>query len=97
LTKSDGKAEWHDYIAADINKDGHVTANDALNILKFAVGLTDGPSADWVFVDGDADWSAIGRRNTGYEEGVWLEDVVADMSVNMTAILVGDVNGSYVV
>jgi hypothetical protein len=96
LTKSDGKAEWHDYIAADINKDGQATANDALNILKFAVGLTDGPSADWVFVDGDADWSTIGRRNTSYEEGVWLEDVVADMSVNMTGILVGDVNGSYV-
>jgi hypothetical protein len=96
LTKSDGTAVWHDYIAADINKDGQVTANDALNILKFAVGLTDGPSADWVFVDGDADWSTIGRRNTSYEEGNWLEDVVADMSVNMTAILVGDVNGSYV-
>jgi hypothetical protein len=96
LTKSDGTAGWHDYLAADINKDGQVTANDALNILKFAVGLTDGPSADWVFVDGDADWSAIGRRNTSYEEGIWLEDVVADMSVNMTGILVGDVNGSYV-
>jgi hypothetical protein len=96
LTKSDGKAEWHDFIAADINKDGQVTANDALNILKFAVGLTDGPSADWVFVDGDADWSAIGRRNTSYEEGIWLEDVVADMNVNMTGILVGDVNGNYI-
>ena len=96
LTKSDGTAAWHDYISADINKDGQVTANDALNILKFAVGLTDGPSADWVFVDGDADWSAIGRRNTSYEEGIWIEDVVADMSVNMTGILVGDVNGSYV-
>jgi hypothetical protein len=96
LTKSDGKAEWHDYLAADINQDGQVTANDALNILKFAVGLTDGPSADWVFVDGDADWSDIGRRNTSYEERIWLKDVVADVSVNMTAILVGDVNGSYV-
>ena len=96
LTKSDGKAEWHDYLAADINQDDQVTANDALNILKFAVGLTDGPSADWVFVDGDTDWSAIGRRNTSYEEGIWIDDVVADMSVNMTGILVGDVNGSYI-
>ena len=96
LNKSDGTAEWHDFIAADINKDGQVTANDALNILKFVVGLTDGPSADWVFVDGDADWSGIGRRNTSYEEGIWLEDVVSDMSVNMTSILVGDVDGSFV-
>jgi hypothetical protein len=53
-------------------------------------------TTDRVFVDGDADWSDIGGRNTSYEEGIWLEDVVADMSVNMTAILVGDVNGSYV-
>ena len=96
LNKSDGTAEWHDYIAADINKDGRVGADDALNILKFAVGLTEGPSADWVFVDGDADWSGIGRRNTSYEEGIWLEDVVSDMSVNMTSILVGDVDGSFV-
>ena len=35
-------------------------------------------------------------RNTSYEEGIWLEDVVSDMSVNMTSILVGDVNGSFV-
>jgi len=64
LDKSDGTSEWHDYIAADINKDGRVGADDALNILKFAVGLTDGPSADWVFVDGDADYSEVDRKNT---------------------------------
>ena len=61
LDKSDGTSEWHDYIAADINQDGRVGADDALNILKFAVGLDDGLSAEWVFVDSDADHSAIGR------------------------------------
>lgn len=96
LTKSDGTAEWHDYLAADINKDGRVGADDALDILKFAVGLTDGSSADWIFVDGDADWSGIGRRDTSYDEGVMLEDVLVDTSINMTGILVGDLDGSYV-
>jgi Ca2+-binding RTX toxin-like protein len=96
LDKSDGSSEWHDYIAADINKDGRVGADDALNILKFAVGLTDGPSADWVFVDGDADYSAIDRKNTDYDEGVLISDVVTDLSINMTGILVGDVDGSYI-
>ena len=95
LDKSDGTSEWHDYIAADINKDGRVGADDALNILKFAVGLTDGPSADWVFVDGDADYSAIDRKNTDYDEGILISDVMTDMSINMTGILVGDVDGSY--
>ena len=97
LTKSDGTAEWHDYIAADINMDGRVGADDALDILKFAVGLTDGAPADWIFVDGDADWSGIDRRNTDYDEGVMLEDVLVDTSINMTGILVGDLDGSYVV
>ena len=95
LTKSDGTAEWHDYLAADINKDGRVGADDALDILKFAVGLTDGSPADWVFVDGDADWSGVTRSNTSYDEGVMLEDVLVDTSINMTGILVGDLDGSY--
>jgi hypothetical protein len=96
LDKSDGTSVWHDYIAADINKDGRVGADDALNILKFAVGLTDGPSADWVFVDGDADHSGIDRSNTDYNEGIRISDVMTDMSINMTGILVGDVDGSYI-
>tara|TARA_R110000737_G_scaffold305106_1_gene312602 strand:+ start:1278 stop:4964 length:3687 start_codon:yes stop_codon:yes gene_type:complete len=96
LDKSDGTSEWHDYIAADINKDGRVGADDALNILKFAVGLTDGPSTDWVFVDGDADWSGINRGTTTYDEGIQLSDIMVDSSINMTGILVGDVDGSYI-
>lgn len=44
-----------------------------------------------------ADWSGINRENTPYEEGVSLENVVTDMSIDMTGILVGDVNGSYVI
>ena len=96
LDKSDGTSEWHDYIAADINQDGRVGADDALNILKFAVGLDDGPSAEWVFVDSDADYSGIGRSNTNYDQGVMLMDIFADTSINMTGILVGDVDGSYI-
>jgi len=96
LTKSDGTAEWHDYLAADINKDGRVGSDDALDILKFTVGLTDGAPADWIFVDGDADWSGIDRRNTSYDEGVVLEDVLVDTSVNITGILVGDLDGSFI-
>ena len=94
---TNGISEWHDYIAADINKDGRVGADDALNILKFAVGLTDGPSIDWVFVDADADWSAIDRSTTTYNEGIQLSDIMVDSSVDMTGILVGDVDGSYIV
>ena len=96
LDKSDGTSEWHDYIAADINKDGRVGADDALNILKFAVGLTDGPSIDWVFIDKNADWSGISRSATTYNEGIQLSDITADTSIDMTGILIGDVDGSYI-
>jgi hypothetical protein len=97
LAKSDGTAEWHDYIAADINQDGRVGADDALNILKVAVGLTDGPAADWVFVDGDADYSGVSRQNSEYVEGYLLDDVTQDVSVSLVGILVGDLDGSYIV
>ena len=96
LDKSDGTSEWHDYIAADINKDGRVGADDALNILKFAVGLTDGPPIDWVFIDKNADWSSINRSATTYNEGIQLSDIKSDTSIDMTGILTGDVDGSYI-
>ena len=70
-------------------------ADDALNILKYAVGLTDGPSADWVFVDKNADWSGIDRSTTTYNEGIQVSDITSDASIDMTGILVGDVYGSF--
>ena len=47
-------------------------------------------------VDGDADHSGIDRKNTDYDEGILLHDVMTDMYINMTGILVGDVDGSYI-
>jgi hypothetical protein len=43
----------------------------------------------------DADYSAIDRKNTDYDEGILISDVMTDLSINMTGILVGDVDGSY--
>ena len=97
LDKSDGTAEWHDYIAADIDKNGELSSFDALNILKYAVGLNEGPSIDWVFVDGEADWSEVDERSIEYDEGVQISELMFDVNVDLTGILVGDVDGSYVV
>jgi hypothetical protein len=95
LKKSDGTAEWQDYIAADINGDGAVSAFDALNILKAAVGLTDGPQPEWAFVDSDADYAQIDRRSVEYDEGIALESVASEASLGLTGLLIGDVDGSY--
>ena len=46
--------------------------------------------------DGDADYSEITRKNTDYDEGILINDMMTDMSINMTGILVGDVDGSYI-
>jgi hypothetical protein len=43
----------------------------------------------------DADYSAIDRKNTDYDEGILISDIMTDLSINMTGILVGDVDGSY--
>ena len=79
-----------------LSKDGCVGTDDALNILKYAVGLTDGPSVDWVFIDKNVDWSGIDRSTTTYNEGIQLSDITSDTSIDMTGILVGDVDGSYI-
>ena len=37
----------------------------------------------------------VDRKNTNYDEGILISDVMTDLSINMTGILVGDVDGSY--
>ena len=71
-------------------------ADDALNILKYAVGLTDSPPIDWVFIDKKPDWSSINRGATTYNEGIQLLDITATNSIDMTGILTGDVDESYI-
>ena len=75
----------------------NLSSFDALNILKYAVGLNEGPSIDWVFVDGEADWSEVDERSIEYDEGVQISELMFDVNVDLTGILVGDVDGSYVV
>ena len=87
-------ADAFHFIAADINRDGKVRADDALNILKYAVGFED-YEADWVFIDSAQDLSGVNKANVAYSEGVSIHDMNVDVEAELTAILVGDVDGSY--
>ena len=87
-------ADAFHFIAADINRDGKVRADDALNILKYAVGFED-YEADWVFIDSAQDLSGVTKANVAYSEGVSIHDMNVDVEAELTAILVGDVDGSY--
>ena len=87
-------ADAFHFIAADINRDGKVRADDALNILKYAVGFED-YEADWVFIDSAQDLSGVTKANVAYSEGISIHDMNVDVEAELTAILVGDVDGSY--
>jgi hypothetical protein len=95
LTRSDGTASWKDYVSADFNKDGKVTSVDALNILNFSVGL-DGGDPEWLFIDNNKDYSQIDEKNTSHSSGVVLTDSFSNTAINIEAILLGDVNSSFI-
>ncbi|NDH74970.1 MAG: hypothetical protein EBY53_10705, partial [Rhodobacteraceae bacterium] len=70
-------------------------SQDALAILKYAVGLTTTEQAEWVFVDSDGDYSDISRTDTSYAEGVTITELSSATDLSLTGILIGDVNDSY--
>ncbi len=86
-----GPATAENYIAADITRDGSVNALDALAILQVAVGQPSAHNAEWVFLDANADLSGISRSNVTYETGAEVTIVDSDLSVDMTSILLGNI------
>lgn len=94
LKTSDGSNSSLDYVAADFNKNGKVSAHDALGLHKYTLGLGD-LAADWVFVDSAGDYSSITKSNVTYDEGFSAQNITADLNISMTGILLGDVNDTY--
>ena len=93
LNPSWGPATPMDMIAADIDGNGSITTADALAILRAAVGLPGQHSPHWVFLDPDADHSAITRQNVSYETGIEIAAAEAGQALDLTAVLVGQVQG----
>jgi hypothetical protein len=90
-----GQSDAFTFISADFNQNGRVTAQDALDILRFVVNSPDALQADWAFVNTDGDYSAVTKSNVIYEEGVTIDSLLGDTAVNLTGILRGDVNDSF--
>ena len=93
LNPSWGPASAMDMIAADITGDGRVTTADALEILRAAVGLESEHRPHWVFLDPEADHSAITRNDVAYETGIEIAAPDAGQALDVTALLVGQVQG----
>ena len=51
-----------------------VRADDALNILKYAVGFEE-YEAQWVFVDSSQDLSGVSKASVDYSDGLSIEDI----------------------
>lgn len=94
LTPSSGVVTGEQLIAADIDQNGAVNVYDALDILKTAIGLSVSNGPQWVFVDADADLSALTSGNVSYQEGIDHGALTANASLDFTGILIGDVDGS---
>ena len=94
------KVSPYQYIAADVNEDGRVSAADALSILKMAVNLEGAPDRSWHLVDDTLslwdrtnDNSILSRDNVDWALVSSIRSSVEN--VNFTAVLSGDVNGSW--
>ncbi|MGY6536623.1 MAG: Ig-like domain-containing protein [Pararhodobacter sp.] len=91
LAPSWGPAAPLDFIAADIDQDGAVTALDALEVLRFAVGSHSASQPRWVFLDSEADLSAIDRTNAAVDTGIRIDALTAGLTdVSMTGVLLGN-------
>ncbi|MFM9969960.1 MAG: hypothetical protein ACKVQK_16335, partial [Burkholderiales bacterium] len=80
--------------------DGKVTAADALEILKVSVGIN-AIQPSWVFVPTDAAFNpnlaSMNRTSVSYKNEINLASLTAPTAASVTAILVGDVNNSWLI
>ncbi|MEN9761857.1 MAG: hypothetical protein RI906_1683, partial [Pseudomonadota bacterium] len=95
----------YQFLAADVNGDGRVSAADASAILKMAVKRTDAPAREWLFVNESHDfWNEsvpdggafITTRSAVPKDAVMPRavEITDGVPLNLVAVLKGDVNGS---
>ncbi len=84
-------------IAADINKDGKITASDLVELRKLILGTTTGfaNNNSWRFVDKGYTFQNVSfAQGEAFPETYNIENLTADMITDFTAVKVGDVNGN---
>jgi len=82
-------------IAADVNQNGRVTSSDALDILKLAVQHETAPDEQFIFLDDTLVAGDISKGPVRYTDDI--SDVIESdtYDVDIVAVLLGDVDGSY--
>jgi len=86
----------YQYLAADINHDGKVRANDALNILKMAVGIESAPAEEWIFVSKAVAGKTMDRSHVDWSDIAPTIDFNHNsIELDLIGIVKGDVDGSW--
>ena len=90
LSVSGRETEALDFIAADVNQDGVIDAQDTTAVLRAALGHETDHGPRWVFIDDAADLSALERDNSAIETGFRVDEIDSDIAdLAMTGILLG--------
>ena len=84
-----------DLIASDFNRDGKVDTMDVKAIREYSLGLTGSKEAEWALVTDD-DLTGNTTSNVDYDLDITLTNLTSDTQIDATAILIGDVNNSFV-
>ena len=94
----DHQAQW---IAADVDKNGTVQAKDAWLINRYAVSryASDSSIGNWEFIKQDTSLEELDRSSSTMPDNSKVESIsigANSQELNLTAILRGDIDGSYV-
>jgi Ca2+-binding RTX toxin-like protein len=89
----------YQFIAADVDANGKVSAADVLSILKMAVGLPSAPASEWLFVEETRDFldEPNDRYSIDRDNASWNRAISAQQpgETNLVGALKGDVTGSW--
>jgi hypothetical protein len=82
------------WVAADVNQSGVVSALDAWHILREIVGLGTASVGDWQMVDASVDTSTLSTQNAWLSN---LDNIALDVAsgLDLIGIIRGDVDGSW--
>ena len=92
------QAQW---IAADVDNNGMIQSKDAWLINRYAVtrNASDNFTGNWEFIKQDVPLDALGRSSAAMPETAKIDSISIgedSQELNLTAILRGDIDGSYV-
>jgi len=91
----------YQYYAADIDQDGDVELDDAMDIFEMALDRSGAPAAEWLFIDEQMDFwdEATSTWDTTRDSIDWTKVGVFEDgdsgTANLVAVQKGDVDGSF--